>query len=286
VRYEDLEVGERYILKRSRSRPVTMEKTPDDVRERGMVRVRFEDGIQRGEVSDQQLRFLRPADPFPIPPGGDVPVEPEPPQPRRLEVVKEGRWPPEPGDLVHWPEKTGELEWTVVSVDLKTGKTVVAGEVFSTWQEITAHLGKLEPVDRVTHIDVQPERWEWHEYEVQRAEFFGEETEGDEANDAEPDTRTPVERVVDRLEFSEQCLRQYRRDYEPRIPWSKVSDRLRRELRNRGAIIRRDPKEYLRIRTRRFDVVVNEPPSDNAPPLIHELQMLPSWRKRKAKKAA
>jgi hypothetical protein len=85
---------------------------------------------------------------------------------------------------------------------------------------------------------------------------------------------------MDRIDFSEACLRQYRKEFEPGIPWREISKRLRRELKNHGRPIRRK-REYLRIRTRRLDVVLNAPPSDVDPIVVEELVPLPSQGKRR-----
>jgi hypothetical protein len=138
VRFSELEPGQEYVLLRGhKPRRVTVLETPEDVRRRGLVRVRSEDGVTRGRVVDQQLRFIKSR-------WGEAPAESAARRPRMER--RPGRWPPEPGDRVRWPCEAGEIEWTVSSVDLPGGTAVLEGRLFSIHQTATAPLNQLDPI--------------------------------------------------------------------------------------------------------------------------------------------
>jgi hypothetical protein len=190
-------------------------------------------------------------------------TEPAPPA-----VAIPAAWPPNPGDPVTLPAQTGPLRWRVVTVDAERGEARIRGRVLEMKQEHNVRLADLEAVpivvkSRISSTRTAPKRTQSPESQEDRRR---------------PDQRSRVERAVDRLEFSAECLKQYQRDFEPKVPWREISSRLRRELRNQGQLARRKP-EYLRIRTRRFDVVVPERPSDERPFLVERL--VPRGRPRR-----
>jgi hypothetical protein len=274
MRFSELEVGRQYALVRGgRPRRVTILDTPEEVRRRGLVRVRNEDGVTRGQVVDQQLRFITSR-------WGETA---EPKRARRVPPVatRPGPWPPEPGDRVIWPDGTADIEWTVEAIDLEKGTANIVGTLFSLEKRLTAPLLELEPL--AIEIHGVPEEEEEEEEEVPETVRVEDDADRDRSR-PEKDERRPVERAVDRLEFSESCLRQYQEGFEPRVPWLEIGKRLRRELKNQGRIIRRRRGEYLRIRTRRFDVSVTAVPSDTDPFLVRELIPLPSHMKRKTRR--
>src|SRR4051812_15369040 len=208
----------------------------------------------QGKVTEQLSRFI-------LAPVGTGPAsnrtgtEPAPPA-----VVIPAAWPPHLGDPVTWPAQSGPLRWRVVAVDAERGEARISGRVLEMRQEHDVPLADLEAVpivlkSRTSSTRTSPQRPPNPESQTDRPP---------------PDRRSPVERAVDRLEFSAECLRQYKRDFAPNVPWREISSWLRRELRNQGELARQK-SEYLRIRTRRFDVVVTERPSDERPFLVQRL---------------
>jgi hypothetical protein len=80
--------------------------------------------------------------------------------------------------------------------------------------------------------------------------------------DNEPDDRSPVERIVDRLLFSEDVLRTYHREYAPPMSYERCARHLHWLLRKHATLCRPNPSEYIRVRLKgRFDAVVSERPS-------------------------
>jgi hypothetical protein len=120
MRFDDIEVGLEYELKRAgRSIRVTALKTPEELRSRQRYRIRYEDGIKKGEVAEQPLRFIRSRWGKPPP---STPVE-------TRTIYKPGPWPPTAGDSVLWPETTGDIEWTVIEVDVEAATAHIDGEL-------------------------------------------------------------------------------------------------------------------------------------------------------------
>lgn len=177
----------------------------------------------------------------------------------------DGPWPPEPGHRLTWPSRSGELGWVVERVDLRSGEVELVGELFGTTQHCKANLREVEPLP----ITIT------HEYRV--------EDDADDDQDAEEvtpsareeplekDERAALERTVDRLIFSEEALRQYHRDYAVGVAWERAAGSLDRLLRKNGRLIRKYRGEYLRIRTRHFDVRVIKRPIDEQPFLVKRL---------------
>ena len=258
VRAKDIKPGQEYTLKRAGRRTfrVTAMPTPPEVSEQGRVLVRFEEGVLRGQVTEQLPRFLvAPADSTPATNSTRAR-----PAPRILSLP--GVWPPNVGDPVMWPKRTGPLRWRVVRVNADVGEATIAGRVLEMDQEHTVRLVDLESVPLMVESKAtatQPTPRSRRRNRVRKP--------------LPPEARdegSPLERAIERLEFSVACLQQYQREFEPRVPWAEIGKRLRRELRNRGRLVRRSD-EYLRIRTRRLDVVVCERPSDEKPCVVEEL---------------
>jgi hypothetical protein len=264
MRAKDIQPGEQYILRRAAGRAfrVTVLSTPPEIREQGRFLVRFEEGVMQGRVTEQLPRFiLAPVDTGPA--SSRTGTEPAPPA-----VAIPAAWPPNLGDPVTWPAQTGPLRWRVVAVDAERGQARISGRVLEMKQEHDVLLADLEAVpivvkSRSSSTRPSPQRPPNPESQRDRSP---------------PDERSRVERAVDRLEFSAECLRQYQRVFAPNVPWREISSRLRRELRNQGELARRK-SEYLRIRTRRFEVVVTERPSDEHPFLVERL--VPRGRPRR-----
>jgi hypothetical protein len=63
------------------------------------------------------------------------------------------------------------------------------------------------------------------------------------------------------------------------VPWPDIAERLRRELRDRGQLSRHRG-EYVRIRTRRFEISLKRRPTDNQVAWVKDLR--PLRRKRGA----
>jgi hypothetical protein len=268
VRADEIKPGEQYTLKRTGRRTfrVTAMPTPSDVRDRGRVLVRFEEGVLQGELSEQLPRFIvAPADAMPT--SSSTPLRRDP---RFLKLP--AAWPPNAGDLVMWPARTGPFQWRVLSVDRNAGEAMIAGRVLEMDQKHTVPLGELESMPVVVKSNVTPTR---------RSPSAPPRRVHRRLPPVERDERTPLERAVDRLEFTLQCLRQYHREFEPRVPWPEIGKRLRRELRNQGRLVRRS-NEYLRVRTRRFEIVISGRPSDEEPCVVQQLIPLATPKRRYA----
>ena len=237
---------------------MTILDTPSDVADRGLIRVRHEEGVSRGKVTDQQLRFIQPLTP-PNPTTTATPTS--------LVLTREvdGPWPPEVGHRLLWPSVSGELEWVVEKVDLRSGEVELIGEVFGTEQRRTAHLRDVEPPPITITRELSFTDDEDGPDEDQPAALPAREQR------PEKDEREALERTIDRLIFSEACLRQYHRDYAIGVEWERASGSLERLLRNKGRLIRKYRGEYLRIRTRHFDLRVVERPTDENPYIVYRL---------------
>jgi hypothetical protein len=255
MRAKDIQPGEQYILRRAgRGLRVTVLTTPPEIRAQGRLLVRFEEGVMRGKVTEQLPRFIL------APLAGTLASTQTAAEPTPTAVAIPAAWPPNPGDPVTWPAQTGTMRWRVVAVDEERGEARIRGRVLEMRQEHDVPLADLKAIpivvrSRVSSTAPSPKRSPSPQSSERRSP---------------PDRRSRVERAVDRLEFSAECLQQYKRDFAPNIPWREIGSRLRRELRNQGRLVRHK-SEYLRIRTRRFDVVVAERPSDEEPFLVERL---------------
>jgi len=62
MRWREVEIGAVYVLARGgRPRRVKALETLAEARARGLLRVRFHDGVSKGDESDEPLRFIKPA---------------------------------------------------------------------------------------------------------------------------------------------------------------------------------------------------------------------------------
>ena len=256
MRAKDIKTGEQYTLSRAGGRlfRVTVLPTPPEIREQGRLLVRFEEGVLRGRVTEQLPRFIV------APVGATQASNQTGAQAVSRPLTVPGTWPPNAGDPVTWPAGAGPLEWRVLAVDPARGEARISGRVLEMRQEHRVPLADLEPVpivlkSRMSSTDTGPSR-----SSRPRAR----------EDPPPPDLRSPLERAVDRLEFTPECLRQYQREFATDIAWRDIGKRLRRELRNNGRLLRQRT-EYLRIRTSRFDIIVTERPSDEEPFMVERL---------------
>lgn len=257
MRASDIKPGQQYTFERTAGRRllVTVLPTPPEVRRKGRFLVRFEEGVLRGQVSEQLPRFIvAPASGASILNSTVTRIAPR-------AITVPSAWPPNVSDPVTWPTRTAALRWHVSAVDMEDGSATIAGRVLEMHQEHTVPLAELEPVGIVAVSNVSSTRPGRRPTAPPSREL---------PLATERDERSPLQRAADRLEFTPECLRQYQRDFEPRVPWPEISARLRREIRNQGRLRRRG-REYLRIRTRRFDVVVPRRPSDERPCVVERL---------------
>jgi hypothetical protein len=273
MRRSQLVVGRQYrLVRRGGGNRVTVLDTPEEVEARGLVRLRYDSGVKLGCVTEQQLRFVQPLNPTRHTTEVTESII-------RREHEEPGNWPPEPGDRVHLPEVSGDLEWIVEAADLKTGKAKLVSEIFGTKQHREAHLRDVEPlpikITRESRVGDQPDDETVDQTLVARPP----------TEEAIDDDRKPLDRIVDRLIFAEDCVRQYHRDYAKRVPWERAAGSLERCLRREGRVIRKYPSEYARIRTKHFDVQVMTRPSDEEPLMVSRLLPRgPAPRTRKRRK--
>jgi hypothetical protein len=260
MRAHEMKPGEEYALSRPRTgRPVrvTVLETPDEVRRRARVRVRFEQGVSTGKVRDVLSRNI-----FSL---WSKRHEPRPP--KRAPVAREIEelpWPPAPDSEVLWTQ-TGEIRWTVREIDPEGGRAVLGGTLLSRKQETEAALAELSPAPPVPDHPAQSGR---PTRSSARTEPLSAEAKrrGQAARRSAPDSSDPLEGLIDRLIFTPECLERYRQRFARRAGPGTASERLRRELLESGRLIRphkRTPNEYLRVRVpKRFDVVLYESPAE------------------------
>lgn len=272
MRSDDLTPGSDYFLAGERERIVRVLDTPSELRSRARVRVEFLNGVKAGQVAELPTRRIA---------AYVAPLEVEPKvarvAPRRDEVIRITRR-PRIGDEVVWKDVTGDVVWTVTSIEGPIA--TVSSELFTRpWTSIVP-LEDLEvkPIvrERAAKIEVDPiipapdlviavPIPQPHKFTPQKP-------------------RRELDEVLDGLIFTRGCLGVYQQRLAPKVSWRTVNETLRTEIRSRGDILRNGyggPVEqmacYGRVRVeRRFDVVLERKPARDEFELIERLRV---WSK-------
>jgi hypothetical protein len=280
MRSEDLELGRAYELAGTREARVivtVLETSPED-RRRSKVRVRFESGVKRGEISLIWTgKILRPPD-RPAPPRKKRPQRRTSPPPDDRPIVR--------GDVVTL-EGTGDLLWTVANLDPDKREATIDGEPFGQRLTITKPLSQLRlrpprlaPVDDVDDV--------FAPFEIvstpPEAEFVPDDLAAIRRAQLAPETpRRALDVLLEDVLFSEACVREYGRTYAPKAPASKRLDYLRGEVLRRGFLVPdgslRDG-EYARIQVPgRFEFTLPTRPAAEHPVQVSELRPAPRRRR-------
>jgi hypothetical protein len=260
MRSSEMAVGEAYVLSGRANRKVTVLETPAEVRSAARVRVRFENGVKAGEIAEiPSRRIARPL--REEAPSGQARCQPIQPLPAVAER------PARLGDTVTLSDDESGLRWTVTAIE--NGQARLRSEIFGRPATREVEIGRLQVYE-----------------ESGRGQFVylpGEEEAGVSVEDAALDEKQWVaehlspkrpkrelDRILDQLVFSQECLRIYQRRLAPHLKGIEgVADHLRQEIRHKGYLVRGEElrgSEYARLRVRkRFDIVLNSPsPPDEA----------------------
>lgn len=251
MRAADMMTGQTYITNGELT--VTYLDTPDAVRAQRRVRVRFEDGIGRGNVRDLPERnIVRASKPGP---------EAKKPPPKRTAaaptIVKLTR-PPQIGDTVI-VEVAGELRWTIEAIDAERGEATITTPIFGQPQT------KTVPLNAMT---VCEERRPW----MPRSLALPVEAKPPKSAKPVPPRRQqpqppthrlakPTDTFMERLIFTPPCLAEAKKrlGLNQRDP----AEQLREEVRRDGVLLKRGHDEYIRVRVpKRFDIVFTERPGE------------------------
>lgn len=258
MNFKDLEIGSEYCLANThRNTRVTVLETPDEQRRRSRVRVRIESGVTAGRVIDVWVGHIKHRW------GQSLAL----PRKRRPSLfVEEGAWPPIEGETVHWQRTVG-IEWEVVETADDGRTTVIEGTLFGMRQTRTVPLDELIPIANVVAADGDESRTP-PEVEPQVSDggavARGKPTGTERQRRISSDESLLLNRVVDCLTFSNSCLKQYRSMFARRVPWARLAVHLANYLRANGEPCRIG-REYLTIRTPRFDVRVVDYPTTECP---------------------
>jgi hypothetical protein len=252
VRAADMKTGQTYLTNRGLT--VTYLDTPDAVRAQQRVRVRFADGIGRGNVRDLPTRnIVRACKPCP---------EDKKPSPQRTvavpTIVKLTRT-PQVGDNVI-VEVAGELRWTIEAIDAERGEATITTPIFGEPQTKTAPLNALTvceerkpsmPRSLARPVEAQPPK---------SAKF-------DPRPRQQPPPPThrlakPTDTFMERLIFTPRCLAEAKKRLDLRQ--HDPAEQLREEVRRDGVLVKRGHGEYIRVRVpKRFDIVFTERPGED-----------------------
>ncbi|HEX5592094.1 MAG TPA: hypothetical protein VFX35_01960 [Solirubrobacterales bacterium] len=264
MRSEDMKIGHAYQLGGRGYRKVTVLETPSEVRSKARVRVRFENGVKAGTVSDLPSRRI-------ARPWRDEQAQGQPRQPgNRSEAppLPSIERPVRSGDTVRLLGDESGLLWTVDAIrgEMASLRTDIFGRPSARQVAVASLQVHHEPVrpqvirlldddDSDTGDRLDEERWAALHLRPERP-------------------KRDLDRILDQLVFSQACLGIYRRRLAPHLKGSAVAEGLREEIRRKGFLMRGEEvpgPEYARLRVwSRFDIVLD------APPLKDEAVMI-SW---------
>jgi hypothetical protein len=279
MRSKEMKIGCAYELKGRGYRKVIILETPAEVRSKSRVRVRFENGVKAGTITDLPSRRI--ARPWR-----------EESKERSEQTEGQGEVPPvEPveravrtGDTVTLLRDETGLLWTVEAI--KENVASLRTEIFgrpSTRQVAVDQLQVQEKPQRrqVVHLvddgaDVgardgvlDEKRWVSQHLSPQQP-------------------KRDLERILDQLVFSQACLRIYGRRLAPHLKGQAVAEGLREEIRRKGFLMLGEEvpgSEYARLRVQgRFDVVLNAPLGPDEAVIVDWIHF-PVKRKKSARRA-
>lgn len=254
-------------------------ETPAEVRSKARVRVRFENGVKAGTITNLPSRRI-------ARPWREEPEE----RPERPE--SHGEVPPiEPvehavrtGDTVTLLRDETGLLWTVEAI---------REQVASLRTEIFGRPSTRQVAVDQLQVHEKPQRRQVvHLVDDQDADAGARDGALDEKrwvslHLSPQHPKRGLERILDQLVFSQACLRIYGRRLAPHLKGQAVAEGLREEIRRKGFLMRgeevRGP-EYARLRVRgRFDVVLNAPPEPDEAVMIDWIHF-PVKRKKSARR--
>jgi hypothetical protein len=275
-----MKIGCAYELKGRGYRRVTILETPAEVRGKARVRVRFENGVKAGTITDLPSRRI-------ARPWREVPEE-------RSEQP-EGQGGASPVEPVERPVRTGDtvtllrdesgLLWTVEAIREQVAS--LRTEIFGRPSTRQVAVDQLQVYEKPRRQQVV------HLVDVQDADAGA----GDGALDEKrwvslhlspQQPKRDLERILDQIVFSQGCLRIYGRRLAPHLKGQAVAESLREEIRRKGFLMRGEEvrrSEYARLRVQgRFDVVLNAPPGPDEAVIVNWIHF-PAKGKKSAKRA-
>jgi hypothetical protein len=191
------------------------------------IRVRAEQGVSKGrefEVTSRRI-LARWGEPTPTAPIRE-PV---------AALITEVSRPPCSGDLVH-RSKTGPVEWTVDEVDIEAETVRISAILIGTKQSYTGiSFDELEPVEQEIAIDpLITERDDATSEPEPAAEVIELDLDGHRQDLLEHEDALGA--IVDRLLFSDKCLRFCRRRFAPKVAKARTAEHLRARLLKEGQL--------------------------------------------------
>lgn len=274
VRYDDIQVGKSYALVRNEIKATVLSLEPNH-----MVRVRFDQGVKRGET-----RLLRPRAFDRL--WGTAPA-PRYNKPSRALLEAWAAMAAEEaeddagldvGETVKVKNAKTPLDWIVVAIDHDAERVTIKTTIFEREQTLVVAPWRLErsqPAQAARTFD-------WRIAPVSTTpEPLSEEELKESLRPVRP--QRELDEIMDNVMFSNQCLAAYQRRYARRAKRdSALLDRLRDEIRVRGFLVKDNPGEFARVRVpNRFDVVLAERPTAERPLQIENLVFAWSRQQRR-----
>jgi hypothetical protein len=253
VRFADLQVGTSYLLKYPEGRVATVLETSPEAQRKGLVTIRYENGLATGKVRDIGCnRVARPA-------RGREPEKPAQHWELGCEALLIDR-DLVIGDEVTW-RQSSEWIWTVEAINEDGATADITTTLFESPRAATALIHELRLVQRPS--DSFPDgRSDSRQCEPPLP------TENDQLASirdklAPVKPRRQLDELMDGIVFTNACADQYRRRFAPRLDLPAAHERLREEIRRDGYFTAPARSEFRRIRIPgRFEVVIHTRPSN------------------------
>lgn len=271
-----MKIGHAYQLVGRGYRKVTVLETPPEVRSKARVRIRFENGVKAGNVTDLPSRRI-------ARPWRDEPAQERDEQPGigseapPLSIERPAR----SGDTVKLLDDDSGLLWTVEAIrgQMASLRTEIFGRPSARQVAVASLQVHHEPArpqvirlldndDSDTGDRLDEERWAALNLRPERPQ-------------------RDLDRILNQLVFSQACLGIYRRRLAPHLKGSAVAEGLREEIRRKGFLMQGEEvpgPEYARLRVwGRFDIVLKALPIKDEAIMIDRLQF-PVRRKKSTKR--
>jgi hypothetical protein len=260
MRWQDMTPGEAYLLATDPSIKVTVLDTPDELRGRARVLVRFETGVTAGRVTDIPSRSIGA-------PWDRSRAPKRPPSKRRQVATPAPSRPARVGDSVTLAD-TGELLWTVKAIDEAQGTATIHTVIFDRPDIRTVELARLQ-------VRLDPSRARARRPATSPRDEPPVDAAAEAAERLRPIApRRELDEIMDDVLFSDRCLKAYNRRLGAGQRGPAV-ERLRAEVRRRGYLLydtQPHAGEYARVRVDgRFDIVLARKPTPDAPVTIDAL---------------
>lgn len=271
-----MKIGHAYQLKGRGYRKVTVLETPSEVRSMARVRVRFENGVKAGTVTDLPSRRI------------DRLWRDEQAQERRERPGIQGnaplpsiKRPIRSGDTVKLLGDESGLLWTVEAI---RGQTASLGTtIFGRPSARQVAIADLQ----VHHEPARPQVIRLLDNDKSETEDRLDKERWAALNLRPEQPKRDLDRILDQLVFTQACLGIYRRRLAPSLKGSSVAEELREEIRRKGFLMQGDEvpgPEYARLRVwGRFDIVLKALPIKDEAVMIDRLHF-PVKRKKSTKR--